>query len=297
MAFNFVLPCEMDISGTEANEFPYQITKIKPNSVSVSVQTPSNITDYKGFFNFQQMAFSKASDDTKLFAIYDDTSISYYDQTTTILKASLNGSNLNFFEDVSSVAVLRSSYYNEGIDLYDTATELVVSSLKNEGLSAKVYSTVEATLDATCSLSLLQGITSGFYSPIFDSGLTYNPSTNLLSVKSLALSTDTLTPTFAMGTLTVDCAFATSREYTYSMTANINSLVLTNRRTNGVYKITLTNSSATTRTVSTTLGGTNKSQNYNPSGNVAVGEFFIMTVQVLAAAGTDYNWVSMVKFT
>ena len=194
MAFNFVLPCEVDISGNETNGFPNQITKIKPNSVSVSILDPLvPAYDFKGRYGFQQMAFSKASDDTKVYAIYDDTSISYYDQTTNILKASLNGSNLNFFDDVSG-AVLRSSYYNEGIDLYDTATDSVVCSLKNEGLSAKVYSTVQATLNATCSLSLLQGTSSGFYTPIFDSGLTYNPSTNILSVGALAITNNIVIP-------------------------------------------------------------------------------------------------------
>jgi hypothetical protein len=277
---------------------------------------------------------SIAVDNTTNKVVMDGNAINFRDSATDIAIAKLQPGELSFYDleipnlplvtfnfegmrmyDVSDNPVPaqteRANYAKTGMYLFDVSggnspavniynsAGIATSFLSSSGLDAKVFSTVQATLDATCSLSLLQGTDSGFYTPIFDSGLTYNPSTNLLSVGALALSTSVNTPTFATGVLTIDCAFASSREFSYAITANITGLNLTNRRSNGVYKITITNNSGASRTVSSSLSGnaTNRT-NYNPPGNapVAVGEFFVMTVQVLSAGGADVNFVNLMKY-
>jgi hypothetical protein len=142
------------------------------------------------------------------------------------------------------------------------------------------------------------GGVSGYYDPAFDSAtLTYNPSTNLLSVSGLQLSGATITGTFSAGVLSLGCNEASSRQFQIAMTANITGLTLSNRRTNGVYTCSLYNVSGSTWTISNVLTGTalNKTDYASPI-SVANGEFAVLTARTLLTNGTAYNYVSVMKF-
>ena len=328
---SIVFPCQVDISGEIANAsinqdaivvLDYGATAdrkiVLDQSIYIKKSDDTTLTRlYDAGLNITNSAMNGVSmDDTINKSTLFSDSLDLGNSDNSNLYARLQQSQLYFqnnpntnityygldnlsFQDVSgATAQGRCILDKTSLGFYDVSG-IIIAKLESNGLTSKVYSTAQDTLDATCSLSLLQGTTTGFYTPIFDSGLTYNPSTNLLSVNALALSTTTLAPTFATGVLTIDCAFVTTREYSYAITANITGLNLTNRRTNGTYKITFTNNSGATRTINNTLTGnaTNKT-NYNPPGNasVAVGDFFVMIVQVLSAAGSDVNFVSLTKF-
>ena len=142
------------------------------------------------------------------------------------------------------------------------------------------------------------GGVSGFYDPAFDSAtLTYNPSTNLLSVSGLQLSGATNTPTFASGVLTLGCNESSSRQFQFGMTANITGLTCSNRRTNGVYTCSIYNVSGTTYSINHILtGAASNKTDYNTSINIANGDFAVMTIKTLLTNGTAYNYISVSKF-
>jgi len=279
-----------DTEITNLSEFGLNITNSVINGVNMddTINKTSLTSDTLDFGN---------SDNTILYARLQQSQLYFQNNPNT--NTTYYGLDNLEFKDISGASVIRRCFLDKtSLILYD-ASQNPITTLDSNGLTAKVKSTLQATLDATCSLSLIEGTTTGSYTPIFDSGLTYNPSTNLLSVSSLALSTSVNTPSFATGVLTIDCAFASAREFSYAITANITGLNLTNRRTNGVYKIAITNNSGATRTINSTLTGTSTNKtNYNPPGNagVVVGEFFVMTVQVLSAGGADVNFVNLIKY-
>ena len=328
---SIVFPCEVKISGEIANAtigqdavvvLDYGATAdrkiVLDQSLYINKSDDTTLTRlFDAGLNITNSAMNGVNiDDTTNKTSLGSDTLEFGNSGSSILYARLEQSQLFFqnnpntnttyygldylnFQDVSGATAISRCFLDKtSLIFYDVSLN-PITTLDSNGLTAKVKSTAQDTLDATCSLSLLQGTTTGSYTPIFDSGLTYNPSANLLAVNALALSTTTLAPTFATGVLTIDCAFATTREYSYAITANITGLNLTNRRTNGTYKITFTNNSGATRTINNTLTGiaTNKS-NFNPPGNaaVAVGDFYVMTVLVLSAGGSDVNFINLMKY-
>ena len=168
------------------------------------------------------------------------------------------------------------------------------------GFNGPMYHSDNPTASGNYYLTFVQsGGVSGYYIPNFDSAtLTYNPSTNLLSVAGLQLSGATNTPTFSAGVLTLGCNESSSRQFQFGMTADITGLSLTNRRTNGVYTCSLYNVSGSTWTISNVLTGSasNKTDYLAPI-SVANGEFAVLTARTLLTNGTAYNYVSVVKFS
>jgi uncharacterized protein (DUF2345 family) len=167
------------------------------------------------------------------------------------------------------------------------------------GFNGPMYHTDQPTTALTYYLTFVQsGGIPGYYIPNFDSAtLTYNPSTNLLAVSGLQLSGSTINGTFSAGVLSLGCNEASSRQFQIAMTANITGLILSNRRTNGVYTCSLYNVSGSTWTISNVLTGSasNKTDYASPI-SVANGEFAILTARTLLTNGTAYNYVSVMKF-
>jgi uncharacterized protein (DUF2345 family) len=166
------------------------------------------------------------------------------------------------------------------------------------GFNGPMYHSDQPTTAATYYLTFVQsaGI-SGYYIPNFDSAtLTYNPSTNLLSVSGLQLSGATNTPTFSAGVLTCGCNESSSRQFQFGITANMTGLTLTNRRTNGVYTVSIYNVSGSTWTINHILTGVNKT-NYNTAISIANGDYAILTARTLLTNGTAYNYVSVEKYS
>jgi len=167
------------------------------------------------------------------------------------------------------------------------------------GFNGPMYHNDQPTTAATYYLTFVQsaGI-SGYYIPNFDSAtLTYNPSTNLLSVAGLQLSGATNTPTFSAGVLTCGCNESSSRQFQIGMTANITGLTLSNRRTNGVYTCSIYNVSGSTWSIDHILtGSASNKTDYNTAINIANGDFAVLTARTLLTNGTAYNYVSVVKY-
>ena len=119
MAFNFILPCEVDISGNEANGFPNSNTVINPSLIKMSYLDPTiPELDFKGIYNFQQIQFTKASDESKVYGTYDYSAITYNDEAG-LTKSSLSGTGLNFFEVVEDASKLSSTLSQSGLTLYN----------------------------------------------------------------------------------------------------------------------------------------------------------------------------------
>jgi uncharacterized protein (DUF2345 family) len=186
---------------------------------------------------------------------------------------------------------------NTGVGAQVSSNASITSSV---GYTGKVFHTDQPTTALTYYLTFVQsGGVSGYYDPAFDSAtLTYNPSTNLLSVSGLQLSGATINGTFTAGVLTLGCNEASSRQFQLNMTANITGLTLTNRRTNGVYTCSLYNVSGSTWTISNVLSGSSSNKtDYLAPISVANGEFAVLTARTLLTNGTSYNYVSVAKFS
>ena len=175
------------------------------------------------------------------------------------------------------------------------------SIMSATGYRGSVYHTDQPTTSQTYYLSFVQsGGVSGYFAPCFDSAtLTYNPSTNLLLVNGLQLSVATNVPTsFAAGVLTLEANNASNREFSFPITANMTSLVMSNRRVNGVYTCNITNNSGSPWTISSALTGTNKTS--FATATIGAGEFWVMTIKTLSfntgGGSTTYNCVSLEQF-
>jgi hypothetical protein len=125
--------------------------------------------------------------------------------------------------------------------------------------------------------------TSGFLQMNVDSAqLTYNPSTNLLFVNGLQLSTAVNTPTYSAGTLTLSCNDATSREFSFNMTGNITQLAFSNARINGVYKVYLYNNTLPSTNYTIGFGsslGLNVRSTWTTSITVSTQQYYILTIK------------------
>jgi hypothetical protein len=194
-----------------------------------------------------------------------------------------------------------------GINSSYSATQIVFNNTPNQstmnasGFRGPVYHTDQPTTNLVYYLTFVQsGGVSGYYNPCFDSAtLTYNPNSNLLLVTGLQLSTTQNNVTFTSNTLTIDCNFATNREFNFPINADMNTLNLTNRRNNSSYRVMITNNSGASRTINSSLGtgtGQPNRTSYSPSAVIVVGETWIMTINVQVFAGTTYNCVSLEKF-
>jgi len=175
-----------------------------------------------------------------------------------------------------------------------TSNARITSTVGYEG---KVYHTDQPTTALTYYLTFVQsGGVSGFYDPAFDSAtLTYNPSTNLLSVAGLQLSGSTINGTLSAGILTLGCNESSSRQFQVSMTSNITGLTCSNRRTNGVYTCSIYNVSGSVFTISNVLTGLNKTD-YAAAIVMNNGDIAIMTIRTLLTNGVASNYVSVSKF-
>ena len=188
-----------------------------------------------------------------------------------------------------------------------TPTQLsftTASTMNSTGYQGAVYHTDVPTTNSTYYLTFVQatGPTfTGYYPPCFDSAaLTYNPSTNLLAVNGLQLSTVTNAPaTFAGGTLSLSANDSSNRAFNFAITANMTGLSMTNGRVNGVYTCNVTNNTTTPWTINGngTLAGAKASF---ATTTIAQGEFWVMTIKILAfntgAGNTTYNCVGLEKF-
>lgn len=165
------------------------------------------------------------------------------------------------------------------------------------GYQGKVYHTDQPTTALTYYLTFVQsGGVSGFYDPAFDSAtLTYNPSTNLLSVAGLQLSGSTINGTLAAGVLTLGCNESSSRQFQVAMTSNITGLTCSNRRTNGVYTCSIYNVSGSVWTISNVLTGANKTDYAAPI-VMNNGDTAVMTIRTLLTNGVASNYTSVSKF-
>jgi hypothetical protein len=205
-----------------------------------------------------------------------------------------------FFPNTNGIATDFVSITNTGTITTKNATK--TTTITPDGIQGGVYHTDQPTTAQTYYLSFVQsGGVSGYYLPCFDSAtLTYNPSTNLLLVNGLQLSTvSNAIVSFTANYLTIEGNSASSREFNFPITADMNGLTISNRRTNGVYKVMITNSSGAPRTINSSLSTTSLQPNrtsYNPSAVISVGDTWIMTIKVQNFAGTLYNCVSLEKF-
>jgi hypothetical protein len=186
---------------------------------------------------------------------------------------------------------------------YTPSTNLLSANISGSAGSATNATNVaiidQPTTNTTYYLTFVTATSGNQPTYVDSSTLTYNSSTNLLLVNGLQLGTATNSVTFASNSLTIDCNSASSREFNFPITADMNGLNLTNRRTNGVYKVMITNTSGANRTINNTLATTTGQPNrtsYNPSAVISVGDTWIMTIKVQNFAGTQYNCVSLEKF-
>jgi hypothetical protein len=173
------------------------------------------------------------------------------------------------------------------------------ATMGSVGYRGNVYHTDNPTTNATYYLTFVQSAgVSGYYSPTFDSAtLTYNPSTNLMAVQGLQLSTSQVAPiSFTAGVLTIGCNDASQRNFAFPITANMTGLTLNNRRINGVYTIAIANTSASPWTISVALTGSAVNRTSYVVATVAVGDSWIMTVKVQQFGATIYNCVSLERF-
>jgi hypothetical protein len=180
-----------------------------------------------------------------------------------------------------------------------------LATFSSAGFRGGLYVNDLPTSNNTYYLTFVQAVNtggnySGYYPPTIDSAtLTYNPATNLLLVNGLQLSTSSNAITsFTANYLTIEGNSASNREFSFPITADMTGLTISNRRTNGVYKVMITNSSGASRTISSALS-TNSSQPNKTSyatATIAVGDTWIMTIKVQNFAGTLYNCVSLEKF-
>jgi hypothetical protein len=266
---------------------PYQI-QFNGGGINTTL-TPSDITTNDNF------SISNATGFTNSISLNTTTG----DTTIASAFGSVNITSGNGDAGTSDISL----YAVEGDIVLNTGSGYEVSSnapiTSSVGYTGKVYHTDQPTTALTYYLTFVQsGGISGYYDPAFDSAtLTYNPSTNLLSVAGLQLSGATITGTFSAGILSLGCNEASSRQFQIAMTANITGLTLSNRRTNGVYTCSLYNVSGSTWTISNVLTGTalNKTDYASPI-SVANGEFAILTARTLLTNGTAFNYVSVVKF-
>jgi len=183
---------------------------------------------------------------------------------------------------------------NTGAGYNVTSNARITSTV---GYQGKIYHTDQPTTNLTYYLTFVQsGGVSGFYDPAFDSAtLTYNPSTNLLSVAGLQLSGSTINGTLSAGVLTLGCNESSSRQFQVSITSNITGLTCSNRRTNGVYTCSIYNVSGSVWTISNVLTGLNKTDYAAPI-VMNNGDTAIMTVRTLLTNGVASNYTSVSKF-
>ena len=249
--------------------------------INLDANTNINISNATGFTN--SISLNTTTGDTTIASAFGSVNI-------TSGNGDAGASSISLFAVEGDITL------NTGGGYQVSSNAPITSSV---GYTGKVYHTDQPTTALTYYLTFVQsGGVSGYYDPAFDSAtLTYNPSTNLLSVAGLQLSGATNTPTFATGVLTLGCNEASSRQFQFGMTANITGLTLSNRRTNGVYTCSLYNVSGSTWSIDHTLtGSASNKTDYNTAINIANGEFAILTARTLFANGTAYNFVSVVKF-
>jgi len=204
-----------------------------------------------------------------------------------------------FISPVRNVSLQNQS----GVLQYDISSKEIYynNSPTVSQLKGAIYHTDQPSTAATYYLTFVQSAgASGYYDPCFDSAtLTYNPNTNLLLVNGLQLSTTTNTVTYSGTNLSIVGNDSTNREFNLTISGNIDSFNIINRRTNGTYKVNISNSSGSTWAINNVLGTLTSQPNktsYTASQNILVGDFWIMTIRVQSFAGTSYNCISLEKF-
>jgi len=250
--------------------------------ITLSANANINISNATGFTN--SISLNTTTGDTTIASAFGSVNI-------TSGNGDAGASSISLFAPEGNISL------NTTLSNFVTCDSFIYAQLG--GFNGPMYHSDNPTSSGNYYLTFVQsGGVSGYYIPNFDSAtLTYNPSTNLLSVAGLQLSGATNTGTFSAGVLSLGCNEASSRQFQIGMTANITGLTLSNRRTNGVYTCSLYNVSGSTWTISNVLTGSasNKTDYASPI-SVANGEFAILTARTLLSNGTAYNYVSVVKY-
>jgi hypothetical protein len=219
------------------------------------------------------------------------------DTLSIVLNAGNTANNSIILSNGTNTTTLNPTSITSTTFIGDLSGNATTSTTATNAVNVEI--TDQPSTATTYYLTFVTGTTGNLPLNVDSSVLTYNSSTNLLLVNGLQLSTVTNTVTFASNTLTINCNSASNRDFTFPITADVNTLNLTNRRTNGIYKVNITNSSGANRTINNSLGTTTSQPNrtsYNPSAVISVGDTWVMTIKVLNFAGTQYNCVSLEKF-
>ena len=132
--------------------------------------------------------------------------------------------------------------------------------------------------------------------------LSYDPSSSLLAVGGLQLSTTiypvtwTALTTFG-GELAFDCADSSSREFSFDMSGNVNTFNPINRRTNGTYKVYIINKSGSSYTISYPLiSGSGINTSWNSTQTINNNENWILTMQVGFFGTNRINMLTLVRY-
>lgn len=259
-----------------------------------SVNTSSNLTHYLGFFDSSGTGSGKIQKNENLSCNPSTSTIS----ATNFIGSISNASKISLISDDSpSTCYIPFTKTTTPTDnsLYIDNTTLPLSYTPNSStLTAAIFngsaSTVAVTdtnIDATYYLTFVGASGAGqtLRADINTAPLSYNPSTALLTVNSLALITTTSTPSYIGSALQISAGGMSFRNFQLLVggtTNTISSLSTNAVRINGVYNICIVNSGTGNLTINTSLG-LNTLTKYTspivvPANNVA-----IMTITILSA--------------
>jgi hypothetical protein len=175
------------------------------------------------------------------------------------------------------------------------------ATVNTDGFNGKVFHSDQSGLAATCYPTIMGGPTgpTGYYTPAFDTNLSYNPYFNVLTVAGLQLSATVNTSTLSTASLVIDGNFQTFREFQFVMTALqpdiITGFIMNNRRINGIYKTYISNTSGVSKTINGTLTGQTNRTSFSTT-PIANGETWILTNLVANFAGVSMNCLSLERF-
>ena len=131
--------------------------------------------------------------------------------------------------------------------------------------------------------------------------LSYDPSSNLISVSGLQLSTAFNTVSYTFNgfnyTLTIECNDASTREFVLDISGNMNQFETNNRRSNGIYKVYITNTSGASKTIAYPLvSGSGINTSWNTPQTIGVGENWILTIIVGKFGPDRINMLTLVRY-
>ena len=265
----------------------------------MSVNTSANLTHYLGFFDSSGTGSGKIQKNSNLSCNPSTSTISASTISATNFIGSIsNASKISLISDDSpSTCYIPFTKTTTPTDnaLYIDNTTLPLTYIPNSStLTASIFNgsatSVAITDDNSTTINYLtfvgaSGAGQTLRADITTAPLSYNPSTALLTVNSLALITTTSTPSYIGSVLQISAGGMTFRNFQLLVggtTNTISSLSTNAVRINGVYNICIVNSGTGNLTINTSLG-LNTLTKYTspivvPANNVA-----IMTITILSA--------------